>query len=359
MRRKKHCAQVPHGFHDRQAAFLPLDIDDIPVSMWTANPRKTVDDIVRRLGEPFTETSYVAQLTGSHGLVRADDGRWTGEVGGDVMSVRLFFMTERGIGADEARAWLELLRDTAVKEIDASVAGRVHIIYLARPRWHDHEQDDPLGDIKPCWMVKRKQERLPVPEDLEARTRWQQTSMSQTMRVSAYTDIEVEEAVASIGLPLSDGGPGCIYDRLLWAARLLTAAHPLNGHDIEAHAWNLRDQLAQMIADARDRIEANLIPANAKAARASLDKYLQDDVHRWIHWLFEHGATGKKKVRRGVVEQDHGETGGHDVLTLKRELADQIGDDLVDDNEELLDALAEREAEPTKVLKVVTGERTV
>lgn len=132
--RRKHCPKEPNGFHDRRAALLPLDIDDVAVGTWTANPRKTVDTIVRRLGPPFTSTSYVAQLTGTHGLIRDADKRWTGEVGGDVMSVRVFFITERGITAEEAEAWLDLLRDKLLPEIDASVGRLVQPIYLARPR---------------------------------------------------------------------------------------------------------------------------------------------------------------------------------------------------------------------------------
>ena len=51
---------------------------------------------------------------------------------------------------------------------------------------------DPLGDIKPCWLVKRKLERLPVPEILQARARWheqqkQSSKRKQSSRMIAAT----------------------------------------------------------------------------------------------------------------------------------------------------------------------------
>jgi hypothetical protein len=345
--RRKQCAKEPNGFLDRRAALLPLDIDDVAVGTWTANPRKTVDTIVRRLGEPFTSTSYVAQLTGTHGLIRDADKRWTGEIGGDVMSVRVFFMTERGISADEAEAWLNLLRDTLLPEIDASVGRRVQPIYLARPLWHDHD-GDPLGDIRRCWMVRRKREFLPVPDDLAVRARWIQTTGRAVARklVKGVQAADVEEAVASIGTPLGGGeGRGGIYDWVLQAARLLVAAHPINGNDIEGHAWNLRDQLATMIADKWDCIVANLKKHERQDDASVIEKYLQDDVARWIVWLIEHGVT-KKTIRRGSAKQvsnDDDDEGGE--LMSERELIDLIGEDFIDDAEAFYQTKEARKAE--------------
>ena len=106
-----------------------------------------------------------------------------------------------------------------------------------------------------------------------------------------------QEAVDSIGKPLSgDEGQGAIYDWLLHAARLLAAAHPIDGDDeqeIETHAWNLRDQLAQMVADAWDRIVENLRAHERPNDGPLIKTYLNDDVHRWIRWQFEHGAVKK------------------------------------------------------------------
>src|SRR5262245_14708573 len=50
LRRNQH-------FIDRHAALLPLDIDDVAIGPWVSSPRKAVDGIVRRLGEPFVSTS--------------------------------------------------------------------------------------------------------------------------------------------------------------------------------------------------------------------------------------------------------------------------------------------------------------
>lgn len=325
--RRKHSAQEPNGFHDRGAALLPFDIDDIAVGAWMANPRKTVEGIVRRLGKPFTETSYVAQLTGTHGLVRDRDGRWNGEIGGDVMSVRLFFITEVGISAEECEVWLELLRDTQLPEIDAALGRRVQIIYLARPLWHGHDED-PLGDIRPCWMVKRKLERLPVPDNLGARTRWQRNSKQiiRKKRIEPGDCSDAQAAVNNIGKPLSgDEGQGVIYDWLQYAGRLLAAAYPIDGDDeeeIKTHAWKLRDRLAQMVTDAWDRIVENLCAHERPNDAPLIEKYLNDDLHRWIGWLFEHG--GVKKVRRG--KQVRHEEIHIDVLDDKRALLDLIGE---------------------------------
>ena len=117
-----------------RAALLPFDIDEIAVGPWMANPRKTVDGIVRRLGKPFTETSYVAQLTGKHGLIRDEDGRWTGEIGGDVMPVRIVLhhraRHQQRRDGDMARA----IARHEVPEIDARLGDAVHIIYLGKPK---------------------------------------------------------------------------------------------------------------------------------------------------------------------------------------------------------------------------------
>ena len=332
--RRARRASEPNGFVDRSAALLPLDIDDIPVGPWMANPRKTVDAIVRRLGKPFTGTSYVAQLTGTHGLIRDDDGRWTGEVGGDVMSVRIFFITARGISNDETKVWLEQLRDTQVPEIDASLGDAVHIIYLARPLWYDHD-GDPLGDIKPCWLVKRKLERLPVPENLPARARFHRACEAQYQK--PCTEATVVEAIDNIGKPLTEGGPGCIYNRLGHAARLLLVQRPIlieepNEPDIEDHAWNLRDLLAQMISDAH--VEKNWLPGGEKIASAALEKYLQDDVHRWIRWRIQHARP--KTTRRASVVRD--EEIHVDVLDDKRALLEAIGAFITNNFDKLYEA---------------------
>jgi hypothetical protein len=304
--RRKQCNEKPENvFRDFSAALLPLDIDDIavPEAEWKKDPKQAVDEIVKRLGPPFSETSYVAQLTGTHGLVckvNDKEKHWTGEIGGDVMSVRIFFMTMRGLSAPEAETWLEHLRyGIPVPEIDPVLGRLVQIIYLARPKWHGHaRRDDPLGDLVPCWLVERQFGRLPVPNDLPQRTQ-QAAQTGHGHAVAQHPDAAT--AVASIGLPLNGGdGRGVIYEHLKSAAVHMIAANPLNGMAIGRHAVALRDSLAAMCDAQRDRIVENLVGHQRGDDWVLMQGYLRDDIPRWIVWWLDHiGSGGKrKKVRR-------------------------------------------------------------
>jgi hypothetical protein len=301
--RRTQCSEKPEEvFRDFSAALLALDIDDIalPEAEWKKDPRQAVDDIVKRLGSPFTETSYVAQFTGSHGLVRDQDKRWTGEIGGDVMSVRVLFMTMRGLSAREAVTWLEHLRyGISVPEIDPRVGHLVQIIYTARPKWHGHApDDDPLGELGKCWLVKRQFDRLPVPDDLPQRTR----RAAQTGHGDAVAQHpDAAAAVSSIGLPLNGGGGrGVIYEHLKSAAVHLIRGNPLNGAAIGGHAVALRDSLVAMCDAQRDRIVENLRQHERGDDWVLMQTYLRDDIARWIVWWLEHIGDGgrRKKVRR-------------------------------------------------------------
>ncbi len=283
--RRKEC------FCDFSAALLPLDIDDIaiPEAKWKKDPQQAVDDIVKRLGPPFSETSYVAQFTGTHGLVRDKGKRWTGEIGGDVMSVRIFFVTIRGLSAPEAVTWLEHLRysiPTPIPEIDPAIGRRVQVIYLARPRWHGHgRRDDPLGEIEPCWLVKRQLDRLPVLDDLPQRTR--RAALTGQGKAKAQHPDAIT-AVASIGLPLNGGdGRGSIYEHLKSAAVHMIAGNPLNGAAIGQYALDLRDNIATMCDAQRDRIIENLVGHERGDDWVVIQTYLRDDIPRWIVWWIE------------------------------------------------------------------------
>lgn len=230
--KRKACTEKPENvFRDHSAALLPFDIDKIatPEEVWKQNPHEAVEAIVKRMGSPFTETSYVAYFTGTHGLVRDADGRWTGEIGGDVMRVRMLFITMRGLSNDEAKTWLEYLCYSApdpIPEIDASLCHPHQIIYLARPKWHGHVDADPLGEMGKCWLAKKQFDRLPVPDDLPQRVRHAaQTGQGKT--VIQHPDATT--AVASIGLPLQgNSGQGSIYEHLKSAAVHLIDGNPIN-----------------------------------------------------------------------------------------------------------------------------------
>ena len=74
-------------------------------------------------------------------------------------ATRLFFIAMRGLQAIQAEAWMEMLHDTVMPEIDPSIARLVQINYLARPKWHGHGRHDPLGVLQPCWMVRGRYHR--------------------------------------------------------------------------------------------------------------------------------------------------------------------------------------------------------
>lgn len=201
-------------------------------------------------------------------------------------------------------------------------------------------------------MVKRNRERLPVPDDLAVRTRWRQTTGRAVARKHVVQAADVEEAVASIGKPLgAEEGRGAIYEWMKLAARLLVAQHPINGQDIEGHAWNLRDQLAAMIDTAKDRIAANLLKHERQGDASLIEKDLRDDVARWIKWLIEHGVT-TKTIRRGSTKRVSNDDDNGDELMSEREMIDLTGEDFIDDAEAFYQAKeaakAEREAEQLK-----------
>ena len=73
-----------------------------------------------------------------------------------------------------------------------------------------------------------------------------------------------------------DEGQGDIYNWLMYAAELLAAAYPIDGGDeeeIETHAWNLRDQLAQMVADAWGRMLRTCVAHGRLNDAAQIEKY--------------------------------------------------------------------------------------
>lgn len=353
--RRKKCKEKPENvFHDHAAALLPFDIDDvaIPAEEWMSNPRRAIDRyVVKKLGPPFSETSYVAQFTGKHGLIR-DQGRWTGEIGGDRARVRILFVTMRGLLASEAESWLELLHDTMLPEIDPTVGRLIQINYIARPKWHGHPRGvDPLGDLKTCWLVKRKLDRLPVPDLTEATQRSRQRRTKQRTENEAHAAATVAEhsdaltAICSIGLPTGrNDGQGDIYAHLLAAGRHMLTSHPVGKADHEEHAGMLRDQIATLCQQHRKIIEANLQQHERGDDWALIEKYLERDIARWIVWCIEYGGRQRHKpMRAGDIEQQQEDgTGLNAARMYCDELSDHLADGADDYHEQCAAVLDER-----------------
>lgn len=173
--RRKRDKGEPLGFEDHGTTLLIWDIDGHPAPEgWLQNPREAVDAIVRAV---FPDTTYVAYLSATPGLIRtpkANGGprHWTGDVGGTSLRARVLFMTARPIFEDESRAWLTSLKMAAIPSLDPAVATFTQPLYIARPFWHGHPGEDPLGDVEVCWLVEREHQFLDVPDDLQHRARW-------------------------------------------------------------------------------------------------------------------------------------------------------------------------------------------
>lgn len=355
--RRGTCKEKPGNvFRDYAAAFLPFDIDDFAISAkeWMTDPVRAIDEhIVKRLGEPFCRTSYVAQFTGKHGLIR-ENGRWTGEIGGDLVRVRVIFVTMRGLLAEEAKAWLEDLHDHRIAEIDPKVGELVQVIYVARPKWEGHKRDcDPLGDLQTCWLVKREYDRLPVPDLAEIVQRSRQRKHRRRAENKTHAAAKVADhpdaltAVCSIGLPIGcDDGQGDIYEHLLAAGKHMLASQPADDVAHEKHAAMLRDEIAALCQQHRQVIEENLRQHGRTDDWPLIEHYLEADIDRWIFWLIEHGGRRRHKPLRAVKVERQQQEQQTDLKTARaycEELSEHLANDIEGYRDQCVEAAAERQ----------------
>jgi hypothetical protein len=273
-----------HGFLDVPNRLLSLDIDGVGME-WQADPEGAVKRIVAMLGEPWNETSFVWFFSATHGLefeTVEKQKRWTGRLSDGTVRVRIAFVTERPLGQDEAKA-LTLVAKGVLPKVDASLADRVHINYIKRPRWTAHPERDVLGNFPTIGYVLGKRACLPVPADLEHKARWSK-AQGELNLVADHPD--AESAVRGIG---SDGG---VYPHLLAAAKHLLNANPkAKPNDIVAKVRALTERHRSEVSD-------NL----ARHGRSWTDvtNYLADDIGRYTQWLIDHGVTmakGRKRIR--------------------------------------------------------------
>ena len=132
-----------HGFIDEPSRLLPLDVDGIAVQ-WRADPEGAIKHIATLLGEPWASTSFVWFFCATHGLELqpvatpgGDDDknkkkRWTGKIVDGKVRVRLVFITDRALTADEADALTKIAR-VRMPQLDPSVSQQVQPNYIKRP----------------------------------------------------------------------------------------------------------------------------------------------------------------------------------------------------------------------------------
>jgi hypothetical protein len=120
-----------HGFLDEPTKLFFLDVDGAK-SNWRNDPERAIRAIVAQLGEPWASTSFCWFLSAKHGL-EFDDKRWTGKIIDGKLRVRIAFITERALNADEASALTSILKAHAPElKIDAAITRTVQVNYIRR-----------------------------------------------------------------------------------------------------------------------------------------------------------------------------------------------------------------------------------
>jgi hypothetical protein len=159
-----------HGFDDEPSRLLFLDVDGVAMR-WRANPERAVRSIVKRLGAPWSDTSFVWFFSATHGLKFDKEKRWHGELSDDRVRVRIGFITKRALNEAEANTLTKAARER-VLELDPAVVRLVQPNYITRPKWEGHPGCDVLGDIPTIGWVQGAQEYLVVPDNLAHKTKW-------------------------------------------------------------------------------------------------------------------------------------------------------------------------------------------
>jgi hypothetical protein len=224
-----------HGFIDGPGVTgIAMDIDGAqlgPGEDWTTDPDGAVDSVVRRLPEPWCETSYVWMFTATHGLIKdpADKHRWTGKVGGSTLRARAFWLAARPIAGTELEPWFRLLKAEDLAAIDEALGRTVQPCYISRPKWLAHPDDrDPLGVIKTVGLVRREHDLLRIPDDLPKTLRWARATGATLGNLVHHPDAIT--AIRAIGTPTDGSKRGDIHPHLKAAVFLLVRANPRH-HD--------------------------------------------------------------------------------------------------------------------------------
>jgi hypothetical protein len=245
------------GFIETPRAWLALDIDGLKLPAmtdWREDPDAVIEHAIGLLPEAFHDVSAVWQFTGSHGLERAADGRWTRGYAGDVARLRLWVLLDKAISSDLAVAWTRSMGGPLA--LDPSVSRTVQMIYVARPT--TDAGTDPLQPFiergTPVVGLRQGLEDfVVVPDNIETEARWARAE-GRTMQCAAHPSAAA--AVAAIGTPTRAEGRGEIRSHLWSAATHLIRAERQAGRDPGVTA--VEATLTQMVLDSRPAIEANL-----------------------------------------------------------------------------------------------------
>jgi hypothetical protein len=292
-----------HGFVDGPGVVgIAMDIDGAqldPAQDWITDPDGAVDSIVSRLPEPWSITSYVWMFTATHGLIKdpRDKNRWTGQVGGDTLRVRVFFLADRPIAASELEPWFRLLKAEDLPAIDDALGRTVQPCYLIRPKLIGDPGRDPLGTIKTSGLTRREHDTLIIPDDLPRKIRYARATGATLGTTVQHPDTIT--AIRAIGTPINGSQRGEIHAHLKSAVFLMVRANPRKPNvDIAAQAEDVAATVKHEIQVNYLEIVENL---QAHGRRwEELAKYLRDDtLKRLAIWRFERVNQPRRKRGQG------------------------------------------------------------
>ena len=278
-----------HGFTDEPTKLFFLDIDDMPLA-WRDDPQEAIRTILTLLGEPWASTSCVWFFSGTHGLERGKDDKWTGGISDGVLSARIAFITDRALTWGEASALTKIAK-VKVPQLDPRICVTTQPNYIKRPLWMAHPEADPLGEIPTIGRIKGERETLEVPDNLLHLARWVK---AQGHNVDIADHPDAEAAVRGIG---SDGR---IRQHLMSAVMHLLLANEVDDvTSFDEHAHGIVRTLRKMITQHHDEIDGNL--TRERRRWAEVDKYLSG-MTTWAMWLLHRPAALKRKTIKLIKE---------------------------------------------------------
>ncbi len=273
-----------HGFLDRPSKLLFIDVDGFKTA-WRGDPEGAVLKLLAALGEPWSVTSCVWFLSGTHGLERDKEKRWTGEVSDDNVRVRLAFILDRELNANEATA-LTRIAKAKVPQVDGSLSHTVQPNYITRPHWVAHPNLDVLGEIPTIGRITGTREFLAVPSELSHKARWARAE-GRSVEIADHPDAET--AVRSIG---SDGR---VRTHLMNAAEHLLIDNPApEGVNLADHAIAVAGALWKVVDQHQAQVTGNL--AAHGRGWGDVLRYFPDEMVRWVEWMQAHPSYLARKT---------------------------------------------------------------
>jgi hypothetical protein len=289
-----------HGFLDLPTRLFFFDVDGAKIT-WREDPEIAVRTLVTWLGEPWASSSFAWFISGTCGLETVqeiddadeDQGKgkgkiWTGRIADGRLNVRLGFLLERALNAAEASALTVLTKADSGMPLDPAICRTVQPNYIARPRWSQHPERDPLGVLATIGWVRGAQELVPVPDTIETRARWAK-AQGRGGGAGIADHPSAEAAVAAIG---SDGA---VRSHLMSAVVHLLRANPVP--EVVSHLDHARvtiRTLDEMVERERAKIRDNL----TRHGRGWDDvaQYLPDNMLDWALWCLDHQGVLRAKT---------------------------------------------------------------